>query len=237
MTMRFVAIPAIATAVVLAGCGTTSDGAAQSASVQSASASGEVASADICPANSPVRGILKGVVDDDDGAFGHVYNKTGGTLWVWSQDGQGPCQLPRDAGASFAGNTADYQELNLDSMAPWRPRGDIDVEESYWVLITSGPERDAPGVAVGINDPYIMQPLARSVYRTASGGICSSDNVMFTSSRLGEDGGYRLKGRSQGNVRVKRLPDNAAIAREWTGLSRTDDWARMDLYVEAIGQC
>lgn len=242
MAMRFVAIPALATVVVLAGCG-SSGTTAPAASVETASESGAVASADTCPANSPVRGILKGELDGHDGVMGHIYNRTGAPVWVWSElkSNATPCRLEPGAGASFA-SRMDHRpprgSADWDAFASWRPRAnEAEINTSYWMLVTSSPDASSPGIAIGVKDPDVVQPIVRSTYRTAQGSACDRDNVMLRTDRLGENQEYRLKGSSQGDVLVKRFGDDARIAKEWTGTDKSSDWARIDLTVDGFGIC
>ena len=226
-------VAAMAAGVVLAGCGSSGQSAESSAPVESASASGAVASAEECPANSPVRGILKGDVSamSYNGVFGHIYNTTDSPLWVWSQDrdAASPCLLNPGKGASFG----SASEPRMTSDAAWVPSGD----SRFWLLLTSSRDSSAPGTAVSVYDPPVGYPTSQSVYRTASGSSCESDDVTLKTDGLSEGQEYRLKGNSQGSVLVKRLDDNEVIAREWMQTSDANDWARLDLYVESIGRC
>ena len=234
--MRMV-VAAMAAGVVLAGCGSSGQSAESSAPVESASASGAVASAEECPANSPVRGILKGDVGwaSYNGVFGHIYNTTGSPLWVWSQrkDAGAPCLLNPGKGASFGFAGPPKEE------ATWVPRHDFLLVSNHWILflVTSSAASDAPGTMIGVFDPDIGYPNAASIYRTAGGSSCEGDDVGLETDGLSEGQEYRLKGNSQGSVLVKRLDDNEVIAREWMQTSDADDWARLDLYVESIGRC
>jgi len=231
MAVRYAAIPAVAI-LALTGCGSAQT-SAPAASLESASQSGAVASADACPANSPVRGILKGDMSalSYNGVFGQVYNNTGSTVWIWSQDkaDTAPCRLSPGEGASFG----SASEPRMTSDAAWVPSGD----SRFWLLLTSAQDPNSPGTAVAVYDPPVGYPDAVSVYRTAGGGICDSDNVQLKTAGLSEGQEYRLKGNSQGSVLVKRLDDNEGIAREWMQTSDADDWARIDLFVESVGRC
>ena len=231
-----------ALSISLTACGSSTDTSSSptpTVAVESQSASGAVASAEECPANSPVRGLLRGDLDGDDGVFGHVYNRTASTLWVWSQsrDATAPCRLLPGQGASFASTSVE-----LDSPdAPWVPRRgepsevDLSPKGRYWILVTESSEAAASGVALGVRDPQIGRPTAVSIHRSPGGATCASDNVALSTGGLREDQEYRLKGNSQGSVLVKRLKDSRSIAQEWIG--REDDWARIDLSVESIGRC
>lgn len=234
MTRSAIAVGAALLATVVAGCGSSGQSATPTASVESATDAGAPASGDECPANSPLRGILKGYLQADDGVFGHIYNNTDGTLWLWSQrkDDKSPCRLEPGKGASFG---AAQEGIDSNKLSPWIPDPDW---VRIWILMTTSPDTSAPGVAVGLSDPPDWRSAnASSVYRTAAGGRCTRDDVQLKTGGLSEDQEYRLKGSSQGSVLVKRLPDNKEIAREWTDTSAADDWARIDLYVESIGSC
>ena len=232
--MRMV-VAAMAAGVVLAGCGSSGQSAESSAPVESASASGAVASAEECPANSPVRGSLKGDVGwrSYDGVFGHIYNTTGSQMWVWGprKDAAAPCLLNPGKGASFgfAGPP--------DDKANWVPTSVKAFSGLIVFLVTSSPDSDAPGTMIGVSDPEMDYPDAASIYRTAGGSRCKSDDVALRTGSMREGQEYRLKGNSQGSVLVKRLDDNEEIAREWMQTSKANDWARLDLYVESIGRC
>ena len=241
--MKRVVVTAMAAGVVLAGCGSSGQSAESSAPVESASGVGAPASADECPANAPVRGLLKGRLEGDDGVFGHVYNSTGDTLWVWSQvkDSPTPCRLAPGKGASFASDSVEVESKDAAWVPPRKEaqsEGDLSRIDRFWILVTGSAEATAPGVAVGLVDPLMARPDAVSIYRSPGGGTCASDNVALYTGGLSENREYRLKGNSQGSVLVKRLSDSKEIAREWMpGNTDTDDWARLDLYVESIGRC
>lgn len=219
----------------LAACGSSGESATPTASVESATASGAVASVEACPEGAPARGILRGDLFSGDGAFGTIRNDTGGTLWLWSvkRDVATPCRLDAGKGAGYASRTVGT--VYSSGVAPWVPDGwEPGV---FWVLATSSPDMNSPGVALGALDPYIGTPSAGSVYRAPNGSRCERDDVTLKTGALGEDREYRLKGDSQGSVLVKRFPDSAPIAREWTGDSKADDWARLDFSVSQIGRC
>ncbi len=240
MAVRYAAIPAVAV-LALTGCGSAQT-SAPAASLETASQSGAVASADACPANSPVRGILKGELDGNDGVLGHVYNRTGAAVWLWSErkSNASPCRLDPGAGASFASRMDHRPPMGADwdAFASWRPRvNEAEPNTSYWILVTPSPDAASGGIAIGLKDPDVVQPIARSTYRTAQGSACQRDDVMIRTARLDENKEFRLKGSSQGDVLVKRYDDNAAIAKEWTGTDKSSDWARIDLYVDGFGSC
>ena len=228
----------MAAGVMLTGCGSSGQSTESSAvptpPVESASGSGAPASAEECPANSPVRGRLKGDVSplSYNGVFGHVYNNTGSTVWIWSQDraATSPCRLSPGKGASYGGPS----QPRMTEDAAWVPGG---ARGLFWLLLTSSQDSGAPGTAVAVYDPPVGYPDAVSVYTTAGGSRCDRDDVRLETGGLSEGQEYRLKGNSQGSVLVKRLDDNEGIAREWMQTSDADDWARMDLFVESIGRC
>ena len=231
-----------ALSISLTACGSSTDTSSSptpTVAVESQSASGAVASAEECPANSPVRGILAVSKVYDDGVFGHVYNNTGSPVWVWSQrkDAASPCLLSPGKGASFGSASPPGSDD-----APWVPsRTRIEFQDQFtdqfWILVTSSPDSNAPGTAVGVVDPNVGYPDAVSIYTTAGGSRCDGDKRQLRTAGLKENREYRLKGNSQGSVLVKRLDDNEVIAREWMQTSDADDWARLDLYVESIGRC
>ena len=240
--MKRIVIMTALVGLAAAGCG-SSGATAPAASVESATQSGAVASADACPANSPVRGILKGELDEHDGVMGHIYNRTGAAVWVWSElkSNATPCRLEPGAGASFASGM-DHRPPRGDGdwalYASFFPRAnEAEITTSYWMLVTSSPDSSSPGIAIGVKDPSIQQPIVRSTYRTAQGSACDRDNVLLRTDRLDENQEYRLKGSSQGDVLVKRFDDNAGIAKEWTGTDKSSDWARIDLSVDGFGTC
>ncbi len=240
--MRIHVVAGLVAGLVLVGCGSTGGSGESSVSVDSSSVAGApAASTDDCAANSPVRGLLKGKLDSDDGVFGHVYNRTPNTLWVWSEwkDATAPCRLLPGQGASFAAKTGEPESASR--YAPWRiapSQGQGDDAGALWLLVTAANDSSSPGVALKLYDPtWWGYPSVKSRYRTASGGKCGSDAFLDTGD-LKENAEYRLKGDEQGSVLVKRLADSKEIAREWMpGNTNTDDWARIDLNVESIGKC
>ena len=224
-----------ALSISLTACGSSTDTSSSptpTVSVESQSASGAVASAEECPANSPVRGPLLGALVAPNGVYGHVYNRTGRTIYIHSQAG-GWCRVEPDKGASFASTTDLNKGEGRFPFAPWRLSDDY--ETWLWMLVTYWPDNRTEGVAIGIEDPRAGWPTAASIYREEDGGICERDNNMLKTFRLFENDEYRLKGSTQGSVLIKRLPDSKGIAREWMpGHTNTDDWARIDVFVEAV---
>lgn len=184
----------------------------------------------------------QGELDGNDGVLGHVYNRTGATVWVWSElkSNSAPCRLEPGAGASFA-SRMDHRPpkgTDWDAFASWRPRAnEAEPNTSYWILVTSSPDASSGGIAIGLKDPEIVQPIVRSTYRQAQGSPCDRDNVIMKTDRLSENQEFRLKGSSQGDVLVKRYGDSAVIAKEWTGTDKSSDWARIDLFVDGFGTC
>lgn len=232
---------AIAAGLLLTGYG-SAEVAAPAAPVESSSASGAVASGDVCPQGAPARGMFRGRywgINYSDGVLGHVYNQTSSPIWLWSEQKTDPtpCRVDPGQGASFAATTG--RDMDTKDAASWRgTRWWKGVDGGhFWMLATASPDPSSPGVAIGLDDPFSAKPQAYSVYRTAAGTACASDDVMFQSARLSEGDEYRLKGGSQGDVLVKRLDDNKEVAVEWTDSWHARDWARLDIFVDAIGRC
>ena len=239
--MRIHVIAGMAMGLVLVGCGSSggSGGSASPAPVDSAAGPGEVArEISECPANSPVRGPLLDKLEKYNGVFGHVYNQTSVRITIISQEGD-DCWLDPGKGASYAG-TSDLNkgERRFSSTyAPWRPSAvdDGDGETWLWMLVTPYPDYGVSGMAIGMDDPRAGWPSAGSIYRESNGRVCRKDDVLLQTNGLSEGGEYRLSGSSQGSVLVKRLEDSERIAREWMpGHTNTDDWARIDLYIERV---
>ena len=235
MTRSAIAAAAALLATVVAGCGSSGQSATPTASVESASESGAVASIEACPEGPPARGLLKGDLNSGDGAFGTIRNNTGSTVWLWSvkRDVTTPCRLDTGKGASYASRTVG--DVYPTSRAAWVPQGSS--PGMFYILVSSSPDVNSPGVALGVLDPYIGTPSAASVYRTPAGATCPTATGELSTGGLSEDREYRLQGPAPGNVLVKRFRDNKSTAREWTGQSNSDDWAIIDFYVDQIGRC
>ena len=214
-------------ASMLTGCGsgsTTSD-----TSVASESASGAVASADACPQGPPAREPLISGSYGTDGVVGVVVNSTGNPLWVSnaaSPDSRHrldkrktPCQLAPGDKAAFAS---------------WKDA----------VLYVSASPTDLLGTRIYVYDPEIGYPGAMV------SGFKASENTAIncgteprdSDHEFSEDESWDYEASNgagySGKVNVVRLPDDEAAANEYTGVnSGTDDWARMDVTVFALGSC
>lgn len=219
-------VAGVAAGLVLAGCGSSGQSGESSAPVpvESGSASGAVAADDVqpCPSGPPLtagEGLAEGRFDEDDGAFGTLYNETGVTVWVRA-DGPGPsgdgdwCALDAGRGAAFGGG----EVLNMD--------------------VTTAPESRA-GTSIHVNDPWLGLPKVKTYYERPGFGWCGARDEprYLDTGGLEENEENWLNGKEQGSVVVKRHPDSKSIAREWIGTDKADDWARIDLHVKALGTC
>ena len=210
-------VAAMAAGVVLAGCGSSGQSGESSAPVESASASGAVASAEECRSGPPISPQSGRTLDKHDGVFGTLYNETGSTLWVsmdWNV-GETWCRLDAGRGAAFG--AAEF--INL--------------------LVSVGNGSDSyPGVRIFVNDPeWFFLPKVKTSYEASDRRLCYQDQSELDTGGLEENEENWLNGKVQGSVEVKRFPDSKAIAREWIGTSKADDWARIDLHVKQIGVC
>ena len=222
--MRRIVIAAMAAGALLAGCGSSGQSTESSAvptpppPVESASASGSVAAADsqACRSGPPISPPEGYTFDEDDGVFGTLSNETGSTLWVsmdWNL-GTSWCRLDAGRGAAFGAG----KFINLR------------------VSVGNG-SASYPGVTIYATDPWIGSPKVKTQYETSTGGICQRDQSILDTGSLEENEENWLNGKAQGSIEVKRLPDSKAIAREWTGTSKADDWARIDLRIRQMGVC
>ena len=211
-----------AVALLLSACGQASTATAP---VESASASGAIASADRCPEGPPARGSLtdNGYGYGDDGVVGTVRNQTGAAVWITSGTNQTPCLLEAGKGVVYSGNI----------------RAEIFVSETT---------EDRTGTNIRLEDPDLGYPFA-NVHGFQEG--TDEEGISFSNYACGA--GYRTDGFAEGESRdfeatdgagytgkvtVTRLPDDEAAANEYTGSTTgTDDWARMDVTVSALGYC
>ena len=236
-------VATVSAVLVLAGCGSSSS---SSVPVESGSASGSVAAAgDPCPQGAPASGQFSGVQDaGHDGVVGSLRNDTGTTVWVRGLEGGEPCTLAPGQGVAYAGSHRAVDLYLQKKLPPWVPlmenfgsrkAGQLDWDSA--VLISQGPDGGSPGIVVAFVDPNDGLASARTWYRTADGFKCPPASHLHTNLWAGEE--EALSGSTQGTVTVKRLSDDKAAARQWSGVDswKVNDWARIDVAVQSFGTC
>ena len=239
--MRGVVLSVVAAGVLLAGCGASTS----SIPVESGTASGAPAAVEDCPSLPPARGGLNGHwTAYEDGVVGAIYNRTGSPIFVRGLIQEIPCRLASGERVAYAGahlvDEIEYAKGEGPS-APWFPSGgNADFGGvDFAILVTSGPDRDGPGIAIGLEDPLMGRPSVSTVYRTYGGAECPTAKGALDTGGLSEGTTYVLKGPAPGEVKVTRLKDDKVAAREWVGVdqSNVDDWARIDLEIVSLGSC
>lgn len=214
---------------LLAGCGSTATTAETSAPVTSESAAGAVASADSCPQGPPARAPLISGATGPDGVVGVVVNSTAAPIWVWNASNPDskyrlerwldPCQLAPGDRAAFAS---------------WKDA----------TLYASVTRNNRVGTRIHLYDPAIGYPGAqvtgfKESTRTVTNCGTEPRDSDHTFSE-GESRDYEASNGAgySGKVTVVRLPDDEAAANQYSGTPvGTDDWARMDVTVYALGSC
>lgn len=219
--MRRLVVVVAAAGVLMTGCGSSDP----SVSVESAGDTGAPADAAECPANAPVRGVLKGDVTSGSGVFGQVHNDTDSPVWVWGQRTDGwspsPCRLNPGMSASFGSSGLGFA-------------GEFRMQ----LLVTSSQDPDAPGTMVGYVWGPKVRPYAVSSYQTAGAGTCDGDSVELRTQTLGSQGKSLLEGKSQGTIQVQRLRSSDQLAYEWLQTPDADwRWDHIDFSVLSIGRC
>ncbi len=210
-----------AVALLLSACGQGSTATAPVESASSASASGAIASADLCPEGPPARGSLTdkgGIQYGPDGIVGTVSNQTGAAVWISHGTKNTPCLLEAGKGVVYAG------DVSTDIYVSATPEG-------------------RTGTYIKLKDPNLGYPYANA----------RGFKEPFTNDNSTCGAGYRDDGFSEGESRdfeatndsgytgkvtIVRLPDDENAANEYTGQTAfTDDWARMDITIFALGSC
>ena len=207
-----------AVALLLSACGQGSTATAPVESASSSAASGAIASADLCPEGPPARGSLTDNNYGNDGVVGTVTNNTGAAVWIGKGVTSTPCLLEAGKGVVYA--------------------GDVSAE----FLVSATPEGRS-GTYIRLKDPDLGYPeanvtgfkegMASGDYACGAGyrddGLSEGESRDFEAT---DGAGYT------GKVTVTRLPDDEKAANEYTGSTTgTDDWARMDIAIFALGSC
>ncbi len=207
-----------AIALLLSACGQGSTATAPVESASSAAASGAIASADVCPEGPPARGWFRDNVYGDDGVVGTVTNNTGASVWVIHGTHRTPCQLDAGKGVAYS--------------------GDIQAE----IFVAATPEARS-GTYIRLQDLYLGYPIANVTgfkEFLAYDDSCGADYREEFRLSEGESKDFDATNGAgyTGKVTVTRLPDDEKAANEYTGSTDgTDDWARMDVTVSALGYC
>ena len=176
--------------------------------VESTALDGGVAAvAGNCPVGAPAQGQFREFDSEYDGVVGSIYNDTGSAVDIGRLGGREPaCVLAPGQSVAFAA----------------RPT------EAFYAYL---PSQDK-GTVVTVYDPPMGYPRA-DVAAYANGKWCGTTE---TSSFLGEGESWGTDTALSGDVSVKRLPDSADAARQWSGSSgHIDDWARIDIRIERVG--
>jgi hypothetical protein len=176
--------------------------------VESSSQGGEVAAASGgCPVGAPAQGQFREFDGEYDGVVGTVYNDSGSAIDLGRLGSRdAACVLAPGQSVAFAA----------------RPT------EAFYAYLPG----QNKGTVVTVYDPPMGYPRA-DVSAYANGKWCGTTG---TSSFLGEGESWGTDTALWGDVSVKRLPDSADAAREWSGSSgHVDDWARIDIRIERVG--
>jgi hypothetical protein len=233
--MRSTLIAALATGVLLAGCGAT---ASTPTPVESATASGEVASKIAsCKEGAPAE-LFKYGTDKHDGVVGTIYNQGTADLVValaneWPGTPDDPktprCYLAAGKSVVFAGG-------NQGDTAGTAIRFVI-YDRAWYDLPSDSPDKrrfSRNGTVVALTDPLIGFTAVRLGGFNVGGkeDFCPKDEWSTMMIEL-------LTTLGDGWLKVVRELDNKAAAREWTGTDSwtVNDWARMDIYVTKGGAC
>lgn len=206
--MRLMLATVLSTAILVAGCGSNS---ATPAPVESSSQAGEIAAA-TCALGPPAQGQFRQTSSGTggDGVVGAIYNDTLSTIRVGHQySTEAPCPLKPGERMAFA--------LTGSNTALFAVR-----------------EGESVGAVVFLVDPFAGYPTAIVSGFSGREG-CGSE---YSSPGLEEGQEWRSSYWASGSVVVKRLNDDGAIARQWSGWDswKVDDWARMDVRIERLGE-
>ena len=231
--MRFTLIccAGAALAFALTACTPGGSSTGTTAPVESVSSSGAIADSDACPEGPPARSPLVNDSYDGDGVVGTTANNTGADIWISNDAGpnsykgvmpekhRAPCLLAPGKRAAFAGS--------MDA-----------------VLYVSSTPTNRSGSRVYLVDPDIGYPAASVTGFTEpfsvdnhSCGANPLDNIDFSEDESRDFEATNGSGYT-GKATVTRLPDDENAANEYTGRTfLTDDWARMDITIFALGYC
>ena len=209
--------------VTLTACGSSGSTADSSAPVDSAAATGAIAGTEpACQPGPPAQAPLSLTRNPDsrtnkDGFVGTIGNDSGKPLWVSFSHIGSWCRLDAGARAAYAyANSSNYNGIYV-------------VDES------------GQGSAIEIIDPTMGWPrvIVASHVRDSECAWGSGKRKEARSGFFYEDDEQTVEESGAGKVTVKRLPDDASAARQWSGDSSgtTDDWARMDLTIREVGSC
>ena len=208
-----------AVALLLSACGQGSTATAPVESASSAAASGAIASADLCPEGPPARGSLTDNKFGNDGVVGTATNNTGAAVWIASGTNRTPCLLEAGKRVVYSGNILAE------------------------ILVSATPE-GRTGTNIRLQDPNLGDPEANvRGFKEPFDYFhhdCGADYREEFKLSEGESRDFEATNRAgyTGKVTVTRLPDDEAAANDYTGSTTgTDDWARMDVTVSALGYC
>ena len=219
-----------AVALLLSACGQGSTTTAPVESASSAVASGAIASADLCPEGPPARGSLADGRYESDGVVGTVSNQTGAAVWISNQAPKPSMAVEREVTRTpcllEAGKSAVYSGSDTA------------------VLYISAAPTNRTGTRIGLLDPLawypsasvtgFKEPFVNDNYSCGAGYLDAVDFSEGASRDFEATNGAGYTGK----VTIVRLPDDEAAANEYTGRTfDTDDWARMDITIFALGSC
>jgi len=208
--MRSLIIAGLASGLLLAGCGST---ASTPAPVEAGSQTGEMAAASAdCPLGPPAQGqfqVYSGM--GNDGVVGSIYNDTMQTIDIGHRSSvDKPCALKPGERMAFSASS---------------PYGEA------FFAVRQGAN---VGALVTVSDPSVGYPSA-SVSGFSGRDGCGAED---SSPGLREGQEWRSSYLASGAVTIKRLSDDGAAARQWSGIDswKVDDWARMDIRIERLGE-
>ena len=219
--------------LMLSACGGSSSGTASTpAPVESATASGEVASflwdMQPCTPSPPPQSRLRANTDDNDGVVGTITNTQNEIASPYS--GQ-PSDLIITRRIPEGMQWVCYIEPGKSTPFAFGDGVEFGIGLRSW-LVDLTDEKDKSGrgwLHLKLEDPTFGYPSVTwwcPLYAWSD-----------------EDGGAKSKRLSEGEDAVmgyvRRLPDEAAAAREFSGTksSNVDDWARIDIRYDGEYQC
>lgn len=226
-SVRPLLVGLLALPLVLSACSSGSSGSAGSESAAASSAdAGAVASVSQCASGPPAASPLS-ITDypddnDYDGFVGAIYNDSDKPVLAWLVTGntENPkCEIPAKSRAAYAVSTPE----DIETYIRVGPAGD---QQPYANLFISDPD-------IGNGSWYLTTPV--NPYKSC-GTVFEAQSQAFKEGESSDRLGY---GGNTGKFKIARYDDDAAIARQWTGVKnwKVDDWIRADFWVVEQPSC
>ena len=226
-SVRPLLVGLLALPLVLSACSSGSSGSAGSESAAASSAdAGAVASVSQCASGPPAASPLS-ITDypddnDYDGFVGAIYNDSDKPVLAWLVTGntENPkCEIPAKSRAAYAVSTPE----DIETYIRVGPAGD---QQPYANLYISDPD-------IGNGSWYLTTPV--NPYKSC-GTVFEGQSQAFKEGESSDRLGY---GGNMGKFKIARYDDDAAIARQWTGVKnwKVDDWIRADFWVVEQPSC